>query len=219
LWRENATENTRIQQTFHDREERERIRKMKEEDRFRTLMENVKEQIKKRRGNNRRKNNKRTSQYPIVTYTYTPPSPWQLPITTSLQHTKQVRTKTNQTLIPSYHTNREMIREGGGRTNTASKKIIGTNKEPGNEKTTKDYDFEVMLIDSYGKDYKIIWKEIKKWLKTTQKAKHIKTQWNKETQQTDSYNCRIYVWDNTRKVCKLIQTGQPLSKISVNNTT
>jgi hypothetical protein len=75
LWRENATKNTRIQQTFHDREEKKRIRKMKEEDRFRTLMENVKKQIKKRRENNRRKNNKRTSQYPIVTYTYTPPSP------------------------------------------------------------------------------------------------------------------------------------------------
>jgi hypothetical protein len=76
-----------------------------------------------------------------------------------------------------------------------------------------------MLIDNYGKEYKIIRKEITKWLKTTQKAKHIKTQWNKETQQTDSYNYGMYVWDNTRKICKLIQTGQPLSKISVNNTT
>jgi hypothetical protein len=207
LWRENATENTRIQQTFHDREEKERIRKIKEKDKLWTLMKNVKEQIKKRREKNSRRNNKRTFQYPIVTYTCTPPSPWQT-LTMSLQQTKQARTKTNQIFTPPYYTNRKTIKEGGGRTNTPPEKTMST-----------DYEFEVTLIDSYGKDYRILRKEIKKWLKSTQKAKNIKTQWNKETQQKDDYNCRIYVWDNTRRICKLIQTGQPLSRISVNSTT
>jgi hypothetical protein len=32
----------------------------------------------------------------------------------------------NQTLIPSYHTNRGIIKEGKRRTNTASKKTIST---------------------------------------------------------------------------------------------
>jgi hypothetical protein len=172
LWRENATKNTKIQQTLHDKEEKKRIKKIKEEDRLQTLMKNVKEQIKKRRENNIKKNNKKTFQYPIITY----PSPWQLTLTMLLQYTKQVRTKMNQILIPPYYINREMIKKGGGRTNTPFKKTTSTNKKPDSEKTTKDYDFEVMLIDSYDKDYEIIWKEIKKWLKITQKAKYIKTQ-------------------------------------------